>query len=66
MPMHPPLRELLQKRNYAAVIKILDAQLAETTKPENKDKIPTIKLSRSHAYHQIGLYRKALKVKNRL
>ena len=57
--------ELLDNRDFAALIKFIDCQLK---KIDSSNPIASVNLilSRGGCYHQLGIYRKALKVRRRM
>lgn len=57
----PSLRDLLQVRNFAGLIKRLDAQI-KALDANDAETAACYKLNRGSCYHHLGLYRKALKV----
>lgn len=56
------LENLLEKRDFAALIKLLDSELCDETATQPKQIEISIRINRIMCLHHVGLYRKALKV----
>lgn len=56
------LEDLLERRDFAALIKMLDSELCNETTNQPKQNEIIMRINRIMCLHQVGLYRKALKV----